>query len=116
MKHYLAVLLLILPLMVGSGVTSCLAAAETLQAQACCSKDCPRSPEHNPNKCCSVGTATQDGEVAPALQLDSSPIGAAIVPLSLFAVASSPIHLAIHIVDWSPPPRLARCVLCSLQI
>jgi hypothetical protein len=116
MKHYLAMLLLILPLMVGSGVTSCLAAAETLQALACCSKDCPRSPEHNPNKCCSVGTATQDGEVAPALQLDSSSISAAIVPLDVMFAASIPTQLAVRIVDWSPPPRLARCVLCSLQI
>ena len=116
MTRHVAILLLVLSLLLGGGVTSCVAAVDTMHALDCCSKNCPAPLTHSPNKCCSVGTATQDGEVAPALQLDSSPIGAAIVPLSLFAVASSPIHLAIHIVDWSPPPRLARCVLCSLQI
>ena len=72
MRRYVAMLLLILPLLVGGGVTSCLAAVETLHAADCCSRQCPRSPAHNPDKCCSVGTVTQDGDVAPAPQLNYS--------------------------------------------
>jgi hypothetical protein len=116
MTRYVTMLLLVLSLLAGGGVTSCVAAVETLHALDCCSKDCPSPLTHNPTKCCSIGVATQDGEVAPALQLDSLPIGAALVPLFVVLVASSPTQLAIQIADWSPPPRLARCALCSLQI
>ena len=114
-----ATIFIVLTLVLGGGVASCLAAIGNARALECCSKDCPRPPTQNPSECCGAGTSTQEGEVAPALQLtspDTSGFSVAIAPVSaIFAPSRSP-RFAIHIADWSPPPRLIRSALCSLQI
>jgi hypothetical protein len=114
-----ATIFVVLALLLGGGLTSCLAAIANARALECCSKDCPQPPARNPHECCAVGTSTQDGEVAPALQLtnpDSSAFSVTIVPVSATFAPSSLSRLAIHIANWSPPSRLTRSALCSLQI
>ena len=118
MMRRFATIFLVLALLLGGGVGSCLAAIANAHALECCSKDCPRPPAHNQNECCAVGTSTQDGEVAPAMQLtspDLSSMGIAVVPVSAIFAPSSPFYLAIQLADWSAP-RLTRSALCSLQI
>jgi hypothetical protein len=109
---------MVLALLLSGGITSCFAAIANARALECCSKDCPR-PARNPSECCSVGISTQDGEVAPAIQLNnagSSAFSLAMVPVSAIFTPSRSPQLSIPIAHWSPPPRLIRSALCSLQI
>jgi hypothetical protein len=114
----IATLVMAFALLLGAGSASCWAAIESARALQCCSKDCP-TPAHNPDECCSVRTSAQDGEVAPALHLnnpDSFAVSFATVPVSAIFAPSSASSLAMHLAHWSPPPRLIRSALCSLQI
>jgi len=118
MRRFTTVVL-VLALLLGGGVTSCLAAIAAARALECCSRDCPRPPARDANQCCAVGTSTQDGEVAPAMQLtspDLSAAGVAMLPAATIFAPVAPSRTAIHFADWSPPPRLLRSALCSLQI
>jgi hypothetical protein len=119
MMRRFATIFIVLALVLGGGVTSCLAAIASAGAMECCSKDCPQRSAHNSDRCCSVGGAAQNGEVAPALPLtsaDSSLFSLAMVPVSAIFAPPGSSHLAIHVADWSPPPRLLRSALCTLQI
>jgi hypothetical protein len=119
MMRRFATILVVLTLLLGGGVTSCLAAIANARALECCSKDCPRPLAHNAHECCAAGTSTQDGEVAPALQLtnpDSSAFSVAMVPAPTIFAPTPASRAAIRIADWSPPPRLTLSALCSLQI
>jgi hypothetical protein len=119
MMRRFATILIAFTLILGGAVTSCFAAIANVRALECCSKDCPRPPAHNAADCCGVGTATQDTEVAPGLQLtipDSSAFFVAIGPVPASFVSVSSPHLAMHLAHWSPPSNLTRSVVCSLQI
>src|ERR1700690_2118635 len=107
----LATTFLVLALLLGGGLTSCVAAIANAQALECCSKDCPRPPARTPNECCSVGTFAQDGEVASALELtspDSPMFNLAMVPISAVSAPSGSSRIAILIGHGSPPPRHIR--------
>jgi hypothetical protein len=119
MTRRIGTIVMVLALLLGGGVGSCLAAIDAARALQCCSKDCPRPTSHNPNECCSVGTATMDGEVAPAAQLTGPAANASSFVARQVVTALAPAdtyHLSTHLANWSPPPRLTRGVLCSLQI
>jgi hypothetical protein len=119
MMRRITTILVVLALLLSGGMASCFAAIDSVRAIECCSKDCPQPPAHNPSECCSVGTSTQDGEVAPAIHLnnpDSSAFSIAMVPVSTIFAPSSSSRLAVQIDHWSPLPRLTRSALCSLQI
>jgi hypothetical protein len=112
-------LLLGLAIMFGGGLSSCFAAIANAHALECCSKDCPKPPAHSPAQCCAVDRATQDGEVAPAMSLtspDSMTFAIALAPASTIFASAGPSRVALHLTDWSPPPRYIRNTLCLLQL
>ncbi|HLX36971.1 MAG TPA: hypothetical protein VKR29_04195, partial [Candidatus Binataceae bacterium] len=92
---------------------------DNARALECCSKECPRSPAHNPSQCCTVGTSTQDGEVAPATRLTRANISAVSLGILQASAVTLPIaasRAVVQLPDCSPPPREVRNSLCSLLI
>ena len=109
---------MILAMLLGGGLMSCLAALDNARALECCSKDCPRPPAHQPNQCCTVRNSPSDAQVAPAMQLTNADFPAfsvAMLPAFEIFATSAPSRPLVRIA-WSPPPRLMRNVLCSLLI
>jgi hypothetical protein len=120
MMRRFATIFVILALLLGGGVTSCLAAIANARALECCSKDCPQPPAHTADQCCAVSAAAQDGEVAPALQVispDALMFSTAIpAAAGIFAPSLASSRAAIHFSEWSPPPRHIQLTLCLLQL
>lgn len=114
----LLIFALMLALLSGGSVASCLAAINDAQARRCCATSCPDKPARNPSQCCAVMTA-QDAEVAPSAQtadanalahfsMSVAPGAAVLQPTSSLAATS-----AAH----SPPlMRLPLQILCSRQL
>jgi hypothetical protein len=114
----LLIFALLLTLLSGGSVTSCLAAINDAQARRCCATSCPDKPARNPSQCCAVIPA-QDAEVAPSAHTADADALAhfsmSVAPGA--AVLQSASTLVVASAAHSPPLlRLPLQILCSRQL